>query len=242
MTSVVRAGPRGGPASSRSASRHAQLAARSRRCPGLGASGPGRPGGTGRVRLPVQPDDQRLRQHVLLGGRPGRLEELDGVVLRLVRRRELHHRRQAAAGDDADGPLGPAVRAELVEHPAARGAGRRRDGRPAVRRRPPFIRADRRDDRRPRDDPHPGRGPDLPLQQSRRAADPPVRRRGVGRPAGHRVRPAALDRRHGDPRGLRLQHEVPAGLPRRAGLRHPLADRRPGLPPPADRRPPAGRP
>ena len=47
--------------------------------------------------LPRQPDGQRLRQHVLLGGRAGGLAELVGLVLRLVRRGQLHHRRQAAA-------------------------------------------------------------------------------------------------------------------------------------------------
>ena len=68
----------------------------------------------------------------------GRLAELVGVVLRLDRPVELHHRRQAAAGDDAHGPVGPAVRSELVVDPAARGADGRRVGRccssPSVRR------------------------------------------------------------------------------------------------------------
>ena len=39
---------------------------------------------------------------------------------------------------------------------------------PPVRRRPPLVRAGRGDDRRPGHGPHPGRRPDLPLQQSRR--------------------------------------------------------------------------
>ena len=47
-----------------------------------------------------------------------------------------------------------------------------------------------------------------------------------------RLRWIVLDR---DPRRLRLQHEVPAGLPRRARLRPDLADRGAGLAPAPDR-------
>ena len=48
-------------------------------------------------RVPLEPDGQRLRQHVLLGGGPGGVAELERLVLRLARRLGLHHRRQAAA-------------------------------------------------------------------------------------------------------------------------------------------------
>ena len=68
-------------------------------------------------------------------------------------------------GDDADGPVGPRLRPELVEHPAARGAHGRRDRRRPVRRRAAILRPGGRDDRRGRHGAHPGRRPDLPLQQ-----------------------------------------------------------------------------
>ena len=46
--------------------------------------------------LPGRPRRQRLGERVLLGRGPGRHEELEGVLLRLVRLVQLHHRRQAA--------------------------------------------------------------------------------------------------------------------------------------------------
>ena len=73
---------------------------------------------------------------------------------------------------DAHGPVGPALRPELVEHPPARGPGRRRNRCDPVRRRPPLVRAGRGHDRRRGHGAHPGRRPDLPLQQPRRPADP----------------------------------------------------------------------
>ncbi len=54
-----------------------------------------------------------LGERLLLGGRPGRHEELEGVLLRLVRLVELHHRRQAAGVAVGDGALGAPVRREL---------------------------------------------------------------------------------------------------------------------------------
>ena len=47
--------------------------------------------------VPLGPLGQRLGQRLLLGGRAGRFDELEGVLLRLVRRRQHDHRRQAAA-------------------------------------------------------------------------------------------------------------------------------------------------
>ena len=47
-------------------------------------------------------------------------EELEGVLLRLLRLGELHHRRQAARRALGDGALGPDLRRQLVEHPRAR--------------------------------------------------------------------------------------------------------------------------
>ena len=45
-------------------------------------------------------------EHLLRRRRQGGQRELEGVVLRLARSRQLHHRRQAAAVAVADGPLG----------------------------------------------------------------------------------------------------------------------------------------
>ena len=76
------------------------------------------------------------------------------------------------------------------------------------------------DHRRPRHGPDAGRGPDLPLQQPRRAADAAARRpargrcSGPSRTAGCRwIALAAALRR------VRLPHEVPPGLPGPARLR-----------------------
>ncbi|WP_185982446.1 hypothetical protein [Arthrobacter sp. KBS0703] len=53
----------------------------------------------------MEPGRVRLGQRVLLGGGPGRLAGLDGVVLRLVRRRERHHGGQTACRAVDDRPL-----------------------------------------------------------------------------------------------------------------------------------------
>ncbi len=84
--------------------------------------------------LPVGPLRFRVRELLLLGSRAGRFGELDGLVLRLPRRRQQDHRRQAPRRDLADGPLRAAVRAELVEHPRPRGTAGRGQRRRAVRR------------------------------------------------------------------------------------------------------------
>ena len=77
----------------------------------------------------VGPRCQRLGQLLLRGRRPGRHQELEGHVLRLVRLLELHHGRQATGLPLAHGDLGPHLRPELVEHaraPGPRGCGHRR--------------------------------------------------------------------------------------------------------------------
>ena len=81
--------------------------------------------GTG-VPLSLGPRPIRLGQQLLLGRRAGRHEELEGLLLRILRRVELHHGRQAARLPVGDGDLGPPVRGQLVEHP--RPAGARRGG------------------------------------------------------------------------------------------------------------------
>ena len=80
--------------------------ARPRRRPGLGAPGVGRAAGRHRRAVRLGARRVRLGEHVLLGRRAGRLGVLEGVVLRLLRRRELDHRRQDAARAVADGADG----------------------------------------------------------------------------------------------------------------------------------------
>ena len=78
------------------------------------------------------------------------------------------------------GPVGADLRALVVEHPAAGGAARHRVRAAALLDRSARVRVRPRRHRGGRDGPHAGRGPHVPLQQSRRAADVPPHRRGVG--------------------------------------------------------------
>ena len=67
-------------------------------------------------------------QQLLLRRRASRHQELEGVLLRLVRRVQLHHRGQAAGGAVGHGALGPTLRRQRLEHPrppGPRGRGRR---------------------------------------------------------------------------------------------------------------------
>ena len=55
-----------------------------------------RPAPGDRHPLPLGPRRLRLGQRLLLGRRAGRVVELEGLLLRFLRRRQRHHRRQAA--------------------------------------------------------------------------------------------------------------------------------------------------
>ena len=133
--------------------------------------GPRRAARRHRPAVPVGARRIGLGQLLLLRRRPGRVGVVEGVLLRLLRRREQHHRRQDTAGDLADGPVGPDLRAVVVEHPRAAGARRRGRGLAAARDGPAYdgIRG-RRPDRGRRDGADAGRGADVPLQQPRRDA------------------------------------------------------------------------
>ena len=134
-------------------------------------------------------DGQRVREHLLRGGGPGGGAGPRGVVLRLDRRRGLHHRRQAAAVAVADGALGPAARPESVRDPPAPGARGRRDGRRPVPRGQTAVRTGRRGHRGRRVRADAGRRADVPLQQPRRGADAAARCGGVGARPRPRERP-----------------------------------------------------
>ena len=99
-----------------------------------------------------------------------------------------------------DGPVGAAARAEPVRGPAAGGAGGRRVGGAPVRGRAAPARAAGRRHRRRRVRAHPGRGPDVPLQQPRRAARAAARRGGVGARPRPRARRAPVGRPRRGPR------------------------------------------
>ena len=152
------------------------------RGPGLGPPGAHRPPGRDGHGLHLGARRLGLGQLLLLGGRAGRNEELEGVLLRLVRLVELHHRRQAPRRALGDGDLGADLRSQLVEHPRAPGVGGRGRGGAALRDGAAVVPTGRRAHRRCRagDDAR-GRA-DVPLQQSRR-------------PLGAALRPRHL--RHG---------------------------------------------
>ena len=100
----------------------------------------------GRV-LSLGPRRVGLGQHVLLGGRAGGVCELEGVLLRLARCRQLDHRRQDARLPLGDGHLGADLRRELVEHPRPAGARGRRGGGRALCDGSPLVLARGRADR-----------------------------------------------------------------------------------------------
>ena len=149
----------------------ARTAARSSRRSRLGASGARRaPARDGRA-LSRRPRGQRVCELVLLRGRPGGLAQLEGVLLRLVRLVELHHRRQAARVALGDGHLGAPVRRVELEHPRAAGARRRRGGRAPLRDRSAAVLGTGRAPLGSGLRAHAGGGADVPLQQPGRAAD-----------------------------------------------------------------------
>ena len=179
----------GGPApDGRPTGPRAPARARTRRCAGVGAPGAHRAARRHRGALPLGPRRVGLGEHVLLGRGAGRHEELEGVLLRLARRRQLDHGRQVAGLPLGDGALGPHLRRELVEHPRAAGARRRRRGRRALRDGAPLVLAGRRAARGPGARGDAGRGADVPVQQPRRAARAVAHRRGVRADPGARAR------------------------------------------------------
>ncbi len=96
--------------------------------------------------------------------------ELEGLLLRLVRRLELHHRRQDPGLAVGHGAVGAGVRAELLERAGAAGAGGGRLGGAAVRGGAPLVRARRRAAGRGGAGADPGGRADVPVQQPGRAA------------------------------------------------------------------------
>ena len=83
--------------------------------------------------LCLGPRPQRLGQRLLRRRCSGRHEELEGLLLRLPRRFQLHHRRQVARLPLGDGDLGATFRFQPVVGTRAAGAGRHGHGRDCLR-------------------------------------------------------------------------------------------------------------
>ena len=113
-----------------------------------------------------------MGQQLLRRRRPGRHQELEGLLLRLVRRLQLHHRGQATGLAVGHGDLGPDLRGQLVEHPGAPGPRGRGHRRPPLRHRAAVVHPGSGPAGRGGGGPDPGGHPDVPLQQSRRPAHP----------------------------------------------------------------------
>ncbi len=140
---------------------------------------------------------------------------------------ELRHGRQDAGVALGHGDLGAHLRCELVERPRTAGAGGRRRGRDLVRDGQAVVLADGGTDRGRGVRVDPGRGAHVPVQQSRRAARAPARRRRVHDDPSPRRRPHALARRHRRAGRIRLPRQGAAGVPGAARVRDRVPARRP---------------
>ena len=162
---------------------------------------------------PREPVGERLGQRVLRRRRPVHGQELGGVLLRLVRRGQRRHRRQAARRALGDGAVGAGLRPVDVEHSGAAGADGGGDGRAALRRGPAGGRAGRGAARGRGDGAHAGRGADVPVQQPGRAARAAHGGRRLRRGAGGRARGHALAAARGRADGARVPHQDRPGVP-----------------------------
>ena len=160
-----------------------------------------------------------MGERLLLRRRPGGLDELEGILLRLLRRLELHHRRQVAGRALGDGHLRADLRSELVEHPRAAGARRRRDGRLHLPHRPPVVpgggSAHRRCDSRA----HTGRSAHVPIRQSRRTPRAAAHRRNVRGGSCDRGWEDQVARPCRDTGWIRVPHQDAPGIPGRSRVR-----------------------
>ncbi len=166
-------------------------------------------------------------ERLLRGGGAGGHPVVEGVLLRLVRRVQLHHRRQATGLAVGGRAVRPGVRLLLLDAARAAGPRGRSLRRHPVCRRAALVRAGGGPDRGRRLRADPGGGADLPVQQSRRAAHAADDRLGVLRAAGRgtgRTGAALADLRLPAAR-LRVPGEDDAGVPRAARVRRRLPDR-----------------
>ncbi len=159
-----------------------------------------------------------MGQLVLFGRGPGRLDELEGVLLRFVRRGQQHHRRQAGHVTVAAGSCHPRFRSQLVEHLGTRGSHGGCDRRSVVRGGSSLVQPRGRPSRRAGDGIDAGGRTDVSLQQSRRAADSAHDDRGVYGPPRDRRLASTLVRVDRCRDWIRISHETVAGALGRAGV------------------------
>jgi hypothetical protein len=197
--------------------------------PSLCARRAARPHGAG---LHLGPERVGRRQQLLRRRRSGRHQELEGVPVRVPRRVELHHRRQATGVAVGDGAVGPDLRVLELEHARARGAGGGRGRRAGLCGDPALVRCLGRDRRRCGVGRHARRGAHVPLQQPRRAARAGARRRRLLPGAGAGAGRDEVDPRRRRHDRLRVPGQAAAGVHRAAGLRRRLPARgsRPAAP------------
>ena len=201
----------------------------------LGTPGSAWPARRHRAAVPVGTWSVRIRQHLLLRRCASRRDELEGILLRLIRCGQFDHGGQATWITVGDGPLGQDLRGAPVEHPGTAGAGRCCHGRCALRRRAALARpggwsAGGRSARA-----HPRRSDDVPVQQSGRPARVAPHRGRVRGGQGDRGRPDGMAGHGGGARRPGLSDQDDAGLPggTRAGVG--LPGDRPGRAAQADR-------
>ena len=177
-------------------------------------------------RLLLEPHGERLGQCLLLRRRAGGLTELECLLLRRVGRGRVDHRRQAAGVPVGHGPVRAPVRAQLLRDPRAPGAHGCGERRLRPRERQALLGRRRRPARRRGPRAHPGRGPDVSLQQPRRAPRAAHDGRRLGDDARDRARLDPLVRPRGCAHRPRFPHQDPPGPARRALPRHRLPRRR----------------
>src|SRR5690349_22898426 len=89
----------------------------------LGSPGAARVARADRPAVPVGPGQERLGERLLRGRGPGRHEELEGVLLRLVRPVQLHYRGQDTGLAVGDGAVRADIRLQPVVNAGTAGAG-----------------------------------------------------------------------------------------------------------------------
>ncbi len=183
----------------------------------VGDRRPGRDRGPRSCSLHLVALPERHGQQLLRRRGQERDRQLEGLLLRVARPRFVHHRGQTPAASVAHGSLRTPLRLLQLEHAAAAGPGRGGLGPGPSSSGPALAGGGGGAAGGPRFRLDPGRRPDLPLQQPRRATHPAAPAGRVGSVVGDRegVHLEAGCRRGGT--GLRLPHQDADGLPGAAG-------------------------
>ena len=169
--------------------------------------------------VPLGPRRVGVGEQLLLRRGAGGHQKLEGLRVRVDRRRQLHHRGQVARIAVADGDLGGHLRRQLVEHPRAASTRRCRDRRHAVPHDPALVHTGGRADRRRGRGADACRGADVPVQQPRRVTRTPADAGRVRDDARARGRPYRVARRRWRVRRVRVPRQGAPGVPRAPCLR-----------------------